>query len=337
VKWVYRSLGLLAILVVIGAGVLWFAPSSYYILLPDKAQPVAPLITVGGHHRAAHDKGRIYFLAVLVRKASLLERLFPGIRTGATLVPQSALQPPGVSQQAQHTIDASEMVRSQDVAGAVALKAAGYRVELRETGARIAAVYPNTPAAHSPLRETDVIVAVNGKAVHGPSELRALMSGVHPGQSVRVGIRTSGGLRTITVSTIPDPADKSRALMGIEVDQAGSVQLPFPVRINPGAVVGPSAGLAFALEIMEKVGRNVDRGYRVAATGELELNGAIRPIGGVEQKTIEARNAHADVMLVPAGENEAATARKYAGTMRVMVVDSFQQALRKLAMLPSKG
>jgi len=57
----------------------------------------------------------------------------------------------------------------------------------------------------------------------------------------------------------------------------------------------------------------------------------------VEQKTIEARNAHADVMLVPAGENEAATARKYAGTMRVMVVDSFQQALRKLAMLPSKG
>jgi len=225
----------------------------------------------------------------------------------------------------------------EDVAGAVALKAAGYRVELRETGARIAAVYPNTPAAHSPLRETDVIVAVNGKAVHGPSELRALMSGVHPGQSVRVGIRTSGGLRTITVSTIPDPADKSRALMGIEVDQAGSVQLPFPVRINPGAVVGPSAGLAFALEIMEKVGRNVDRGYRVAATGELELNGAILPIGGVEQKTIEARNAHADVMLVPAGENEAATARKYAGTMRVMVVDSFQQALRKLAMLPSKG
>jgi hypothetical protein len=41
-------------------------------------------------------------------------------------------------------------------------------------------------------------------------------------------------------------------------------------------------------------------------------------------------------MLVPAGDNTA-VARRYAGGMRIIPVESFQQALRKLATLPKKG
>lgn len=334
-KWPLRIVGGVLVLCIVTLGVLWFVPSGDYILLPDKAQPVRPLITVSGHHKRVPDKGQIYFLAVLVRKARLLEQLFPGIHTGATLVPASELQSPGVSQSGQQAIDAREMVRSQDVASAVALKSAGYPVQIRATGARIAAVDPSSPAADL-LRETETIVSVNGGAVRTPGQLRARMSHVRPGDKVKLGIRTTQGLKTVIAPTFPDPQKKSRALIGVLVDQAGSVRLPFKVKINPGAVVGPSAGLAFALEIMQKVGRNVDRGHKIAATGELELDGSVVPIGGVEQKTIEARNAGADVMLIPAGDN-AAVARKYAGTMRVIPVDSFQQALHKLATLPKKG
>lgn len=333
--WPLRILAALAALCLVTLGVLWFVPSGDYILLPDRAQAVGPLITVGGHHRHARGQGQIYFLAVLVRKARLLEDLFPGIRSGATLVPASELQSPGVSQSGQHAIDAREMVRSQDVAAAVALKAAGYPVRIRATGARIAGVDPSSPAADL-LRETEVIVSVNGGPVHTPGQLHARMSAVHPGENVKLGVRTPGGLKTVTVPTFPDPNDRAHAMIGILVDQAGNVNLPFPVHINSGAVVGPSAGLAFALAIMEKVGHNVARGHKIAATGELELDGAIVPIGGVEQKTIEARNAGADVMLIPAGDN-AAVARKYAGNMRVIPVESFQQALRALKTLPEKG
>ena len=106
--------------------------------------------------------------------------------------------------------------------------------------------------------------------------------------------------------------------------------------IDPGNVVGPSAGLAFALEIMEKLGRNVDRGYRVAATGAVDLDGRVEPIGGVKQKTIEAASSDVDILLVPAGEN-AADARRYAGGVRVVPVHSFEQALRVLKTLPPKA
>jgi PDZ domain-containing protein len=107
------------------------------------------------------------------------------------------------------------------------------------------------------------------------------------------------------------------------------------VAIDVGNVGGPSAGLAFALEVMEKLGRNVDRGYKVAATGQIELNGAVTPIGGVRQKIFDAREAKIDVFLVPAGDN-ARVAEKYAGGIRVIPVKSFQQALHALATLPPK-
>jgi len=56
----------------------------------------------------------------------------------------------------------------------------------------------------------------------------------------------------------------------------------------------------------------------------------------MEQKTFGARQAGVDVLLVPAGEN-ATEAKRYAGSLKVIPVESFQQALRALATLPPKG
>jgi Lon-like protease len=319
-------------LVLVVAVVLWLVPSNSYLLLPDVARPVAPLVTVAKKHEKGDDKGEIFFLAVLVRKANLFERLFPSIRSGATLVPASALRPPGVSETAQRKIDVRDMSESQSTAAAVALRALGYKVIASQNGAEIADVVPGSPAVGK-LEPTDVIVSVDGLRARTPADLRRLIRAREPGDVVRLGVRDSTGLRTVDIRT---EAAGGHPVIGVIIDQSANIKLPFPVKIQAGSVVGPSAGLAFALEIMEKLGRNVDRGYRVAATGELELDGSVVPIGGVEQKTIEAKNSDVDILLVPAGDN-AAEARKFAGTMRVIPVHSFQQALRKLATVPPKA
>lgn len=315
--------------------VLWLTPSDEYILLPDRARPVAPLVTIKGHGHPARDKGQIYFLAVIVRKATLLERLFPSIHDGATLVPASALRTPGVSDQAQRKIDERDMSQSQSIAAAVALRELGYKVLARDSGARISGVISGTPAVGK-LKPTDVIVGLDGTPVRSPTGLRRLMSKHRPGDTIHLTVRNSGGLRMVAVRTAADPQNRKRAVIGVIIDQAAQIRLPFPVRIDPGGVVGPSAGVAFALEIMEKLGRDVDHGYRVAATGELELDGGVLPIGGVEQKAIEADKSHVDILLIPAGEN-AAQARRYAGSVKVIPVKSFQQALHALATLPRKA
>ena len=107
---------------------------------------------------------------------------------------------------------------------------------------------------------------------------------------------------------------------------------PVKVQIDAGNVGGPSAGLAFALEVMEELGRDVVHGHKIAATGEIFPDGSVGPIGGIKQKVIGARDAGVDAFLVPAGDN-ARYAKAHADGLKIIPVESFPQALRALATL----
>ncbi|MBA3364947.1 MAG: PDZ domain-containing protein [Actinobacteria bacterium] len=320
------GLGLLLLVVAI----LWLTPSKQYIFLPDEAHATAPVVRAEGE-RPSNGPGGVYYVDVLVRKATLLERLFPSLREGSTLVPASAIQRRGVSDRERRQADRREMARSQDVAAAVALRALGFKVRVRPLGARVAGLAAGAPAAGK-LHEGDIVVGVDGKRVRSPRDLRRLVSSRRPGDSVRLQVRSGDGLRSVRLKTIEDPRDPQRPVIGVVVDQAAQIDLPINVEIDVGEVGGPSAGLAFALDLMEELGRDVDRGYRVAATGQIELDGTVIPVGGVKQKTIGARESDIEVFLVPAGDN-AREARRYASGLRVIPVKSFRQALRALATL----
>lgn len=319
-------------LLLVAAAVLWIVPSGDYLLLPDTARPVAPLVSLKGGHEPK-DGGGIYYDAVIIRRAKLFEQLFPWIHDGASLVPAAEINPPGVSDRQRRTEDLRSMARSQDIAAAVALKYLGYHVVVRAVGVLIADVITGSPAERAGLQPTDVIVAVDGVPVHTPTDLRRLISRRKAGQSVSVTVRSGEGLRRVRVGTVAGPG--RRPLIGVLPDQATQVRLPFPVRIDTGSIGGPSAGLAFALDVLEELGRDVDRGYKVAATGELEPDGTVIPIGAAKQKAIGVRRAKVDVFLVPAGDN-AKDARKWAGGVRVIAVESFRQALHALSTLPPK-
>jgi Lon-like protease len=321
----------LLLLVIVGL-VLWLAPSDSYIFLPDKAHPVAPLVSVEGG-KNPRNGGGIYFVDVFVRKASWLERLFPGIREGSTIVPASVIQPPGVSDRARRTEDRRAMSRSQEVAAAVALRTLGYKVTAQPTGVLVQDVARDAPAAGR-LQPTDVIVSIDGQRVRTPGELRKLLGARPVGTRFRIGVRRGNGLEQVSVRTVADPSRRGHPILGIYVGQAATVDLPVRVRIDAGDVGGPSAGLAFALEILEQRGRDVDHGLKIAATGEIQLDGSVTSIGGVKQKTIGARQSHADAFLVPVDGDNAKEARRYAHGLRIIPVKNFQQALQALATLP---
>jgi PDZ domain-containing protein len=328
------------ILLLVTAAVLWIAPSDNYLFLPDRAHPVAPLVTVKGGHDPK-GPGGIYYDAVIVRRAKLFEQLFPWIHDGATLVPAAAVNPPGVSDSQRRQEDLRDMATSQEVAAAVALKYLGYDVVVRSAGALVEAVAPDSPAEKAGLAPTDIIVAIDGKQVRTPAQVRRVMSAHKPGDRVRLTLRTGKTLASKVVgtthcTTASADCDPKRPVMGVIVSTAPQVKLPVPVRIDAGQIGGPSAGLAFALGVLEELGHRVDRGHKVAATGQLDTDGTVEPIGGVKQKTIGVRRAGVDVFLVPAGDN-AKEARKYAGPVRVIPVESFRQALHALATLPPKS
>lgn len=324
-----------ALLLALCLAFLWLYPSSYYLYVPNEAKPLAEKVHVADAS-PVDAEGGIYYVDVTIRKATLLERLLGPVRPdGSTLLPEDAVVPAGSSFEQRAEAGREQMARSKEVAAAVALQQAGYDVGADPRGALVEAVAGDVPAAKQ-LEPGDVIVAVDGRPVRTPAQLRAEVSKAEPGDQVSLRIRRGGRLRSLSVRTVPAPDEARRPVIGIQVSQAANIRLPREVDIDLGAVGGPSAGLAFSLEILEQLGRNVDRGYKVAATGEIELDGSVIPVGGLKQKTFGAREADADVFLVPAGDN-AAEARRYADGLRVIPVESFQQALRKLATLPSNG
>lgn len=312
------------------AAALFLIPSSSYLLLPDEARAVEPLVEIEGE-QPMRDGGGIYFVAVDVRKASLFESVFPSIHEGSTLVPEEQLLPPGVNEEARREGELRAMARSQQVAAAVALRRLGYAVKTKDVGVLVDALVADSPAVGK-LRPNDIIVAVDGKPVQTRSDLLRLVGAHAPGEQVRIAVRRGAKRTTVALRTATDPDDPDRAVIGVFVEQAASIELPLDVKIDLGNVGGPSAGLAFALDVMEELGQDVDRGRKIAATGEIELDGSVAPVGGVKQKTIAVRRSGINVFLVPAGDN-AREARRHAGGLRIVPVKTFQQALRSLATL----
>jgi Lon-like protease len=318
----------------LAVGALWVAPSDSYLLLPDQASPLAEKVEVEGEK--PRPRGGIYYVDVVVRQASLLEELASPTRPdGADIVPRHALVPPGSDFADRRRQNQRLMERSEEIAAAVALRELGYDVKADPEGALVSGVAPDAPATGK-IAPTDVIVAVDGKPVRTPEDLRELIAEREPGESVRLRVRRGEETREENVKTIESAEEEGRPIVGISVEQFARIDLPVDVDIDLGGVGGPSAGLAFALNIVEEVRGDVARGRRVAATGEIALDGSVLPVGGVKQKVIGARRTGADVFLVPAGEN-AETARRHAGDLRVVPVESFEQALRALATLPKKA
>src|SRR5262249_52344204 len=159
--------------------VLWLFPSDQYVLLPDDAHPVGPLVRMK-HEKSDGNGGGIYFLDVIERHATLLEDFFPAVlEDGGGFVKKSDIQPPGVSDSENRQINLREMARSQDIAAAVALKAAGYKVVTKARGALITGIFSDGPAAGK-LLPSDVVISVDGRPVRSPDDLRRLVTRHEP-------------------------------------------------------------------------------------------------------------------------------------------------------------
>jgi PDZ domain-containing protein len=322
--------GLIALVVV--AAVMVLKKSDRFLEVPDEAHPLAGLVRVPGA-APRRDSGGIYYVDVLVQKASLLEASFGFARPeGAELIPQDSFVPHGLTYDQAIKLERETMKVSQEKASVVALRALGFEVPARDAGVRVVDVESRSNAAGR-LRARDVVVAADGRPVADRFDLNRVLSKRDVGDAVRIGVLRGRKRLTYRVRLIADETEPKRAIIGFIPFDAVKARLPFPIHFRLRDVGGPSAGLAFALEVLEQRGRDVDHGLKIAATGEIQLDGSVTSIGGVKQKTIGARKADVDAFLVPVDGDNAKVAKRYAHGLRIIPVKTFQQALRSLATL----
>ncbi len=229
------------------------------------------------------------------------------------------------------------MLQSQDVAKEVALTRLGYQVDLLGTRALIRDVECGGPS-EGQLRPGDRVTAVDGTAVDTAEEIAPLIQAHRPGETAQISIERDGAAMDVAVrlgdrtQAVADGSGTRRetvAYAGVVSQTLYDWSFPVDVEIDTERVSGPSAGLAFALAIVDELSPgDLTGGAKVAITGSIEADGSVSPVGGVTQKAVTARDAGATVMLVPVGEGK--EAREHADGMKVVVVRTLDDALRAL-------
>ena len=337
-RWIPWAAGIVTVLVLGLLAAAAFIHVPYVIITPGDATPLdGEVLRVDGVQTFRHD-GELLFLTVAVsnRDPNLYRYLFARLDGDASVVKrETVIGCAGYEESGRLARD--QMDQSQDAAKAVALERLGYEVPALPGRVQVVDVLCDGPS-EGKLALGDVIVAVDGTPVESADQVRPLIAARAPGDTVEFTVERAGERTTVPVvlGERPDPPpageapDAGGGFAGIVTDTDRRHEIPVDVTIDTARVSGPSAGLAFALAIIDDLtpGDLTGRGD-VAVTGTIEEDGTVGPVGGVAQKAVTARRAGARLMLVPA--DEVADARARAGDMRVVGVRTLDDALRALA------
>jgi PDZ domain-containing protein len=320
-------------LLVLAAGVLELIPANVYVFLPGQALAVAPMISVKGHPERPKP-GQLLLTDVSLYKANhLLEQLWGELQAGSDTEPASVVAG-GLSESQYNQFNAQLMTDSAQQAEIAALfQVPGLHPKLTPPGPLIDSVLPGTPAARV-LRLGDVLVAVNDRRVPTLADVHRQLGRVTPGQIVNLLLLRQGHQLRIPVRTIASTNGQpvkggKRALIGISLSPRFT--LPIKISVDAGNIGGPSAGLMFALGIIQRlVPQDITHGCTIAGTGTIDFTGAVGPIGGAKQKIIAARNAGARYFFVPDESDNVQPAEANRGDVTVVPVKTLEQALTYL-------
>jgi Lon-like protease len=359
---------IVVLLVAVGLGISIVKAKDYYVIAPGSAARLteSPLCHASNNGdrlvlpngaacarisvppaRGHAIGGPLYMVDVLVGQSSPIQYLLGKIgllRTfdqGAEMVPAESVL--GTTPPDQLSCQSGQqMTGATSSASVVALRYLGYDATENDLGAQLYEVEPRSPAAAAGLRCNDVVIAVDNQPIRTSADLVTAIRAHAPGETVRLTVQRAGADGQQQTETLvarlgeppasPGSAQDDGGFLGVVSMTRTTYTLPFDINIEVGAVGGPSAGLALTLAIIDTLsGDDLTCGHAVAATGTIELDGAVGAVGGVAQKAVAVRRAGAKVFFVPAGQLK--DAESQAGSLKIYPVKTLDQALDDLRAL----
>ncbi|TIC84172.1 PDZ domain-containing protein [Nocardioides sp. GY 10127] len=322
---------LLVVTMFVGLPYATYAPGPTINVLGTSGEAVggsgdAEIITVDGAKAYHDDDGQLRMVTVSVsasdRKVSLPELLYAWFDPSQAVYPYDYVHPSTTSAEEEEQEGSVQMVTSQDVAVAVALKELGYTVP---SALQVAYVEKGTPAAGK-LKAHDVLLRIDGEKITGAKMLVKRIRATDEGDSVTLLVERDGVRKSVTVT--PEEND------GVQyVGFVPAVGYVFPVQVSidiDSSIGGPSAGLMFSLGVYDTLTKeSLTGGHTIAGTGTISADGTVGQIGGIQQKIAGAERDGAELFLVPA-DNCAEALEVDDGSPELVRVDDFASALKSV-------
>jgi Lon-like protease len=307
------------------------ATSPYFLITPGGTYDIGSRVQVPEEHK--RPMGRMAFTAVYELEATWGDVARTRLVGQAEIVPAVDVRPPGTTQEQLNQTNKRLIDESKPVAAVVALRAAGYPVEITGQGAEVESIIEGMPA-QGVLQVGDIIVGVDGQPVDTTSTLIDLIRRHQVGDRVTLSLQRAGQSQDIEVGTANSPTEPGRPIVGVTISTyLFDVRMPFPVDIQSDNVGGPSAGFMFALGILDAVtDGDLTRGYYVAGTGTITQDGTVGAVGGAAEKALAAEQDGAQVFLVPRDDYE--EARRWVKRIQLVPIERFEDAIHALCALP---
>ncbi|UOR12939.1 SepM family pheromone-processing serine protease [Halobacillus amylolyticus] len=313
----------------------------YYIYKPGNADALDPFVEVTNNYPS---EGDMHLVTVRGGQATPIQWLMAKVRPFQQIHPLDEIRPEGISEEEYFHAQLRMMESSQEAAKVVAYEAAGEDIDINYEGVYVVNVLKGMPAADQ-LKAGDEIIKVDGEKINESTELVNYVGGFDEGESVSLTVKRAGETlkKEIELATFPDNPDK--AGVGISLVTDRTVEVDPPVTVKSGEIGGPSAGLMFSLEIYDQLTKkDFTKGYQIAGTGEINYQGQVGRIGGIDKKVVAADQDGVDIFFAPneggrEGSNYevAKKAAEEIGTdMKIVPVDTFQDALDYLKELEPK-
>ncbi|MFP7760951.1 PDZ domain-containing protein [Marisediminicola sp. LYQ134] len=321
----------------VGTLVLSLLPSPYVIEQPGPvidtlgdvtvAEESVPLISIPGEETFPTE-GRLSLLTVNVvgnreQQPTWFEVVTSWADPSRAVVPVDAIYPEGQTVEQSNEQSAVDMENSQKDAVAASLTELGYDFDSTLT---VAASAPDSPA-DGVFVEGDEIVSVNGRAPVDVTELRSIIADNGTGSPVDIEVLRDG--RETPLDVTPVMLEGSdQPVVGISV--ATEYDFPFDVEIQLERIGGPSAGMMFALGIIDKLTPgSLTGGTNVAGTGTITADGLVGGIGGIRQKMYGAADDGATLFLAPTANCDEVVGHVPDG-LTVVAVETLDDSLEAL-------
>lgn len=316
-------------------GVLVVAPlaatSPYFVITPGGTYDIGSRLRIPDDQRK--PMGRMAFTAVYEQEATWSDVARARLAGRAEIVPAVDVRPPGTTQEQVNQTNKRLIDESKPVAAVVALRAAGFPVDITGQGAEVESILDGYPA-QGVLQVGDVIVAIDGQPIDTTDAMIQAIRRRQVGDTVTLSVVRDGQQQDVAVATGASPTDPGRPVVGVTVSTyLFDVRMPFPIDVESDNVGGPSAGFMFALGILDAItDGDLTRGYFVAGTGTIAADGTVGAVGGAAEKAIAAEQDGAQVFLVP--RDDYAEATRWVRTIQLVPIDRFDDAIHALCSLP---
>lgn len=273
-------------------------PACQVAVAPGPTVDTAELVTVS--RAGVHPSGGSFVLTTIAvdDRPALTDWLRAMVSATVDTVPRTQFYPPGTDADELRERNTVAMIDSQLSATIAALEVAGYILE--PFGARVVEVADD--AVTDAFRADDVITAVDGSQIRASDELARVVRSIPPGRSVTMTVLRDGEEFSVTVE-LGTADDGSSGYVGLLLTTA--IELPVDVDIDAGVIGGPSAGLMFALTILDRLDPvDLTGGTVIAGTGTVDRQGRVAGVGGIRQKLVgatthDAGDRPAEVFLLP--------------------------------------